>query len=409
MHHWRLLVSAAAICGPAAVIGSGQALSEDQALVRLRAEHPRIEALRAAVEELAATVRQPSLPANPTVTFTREGAGLDSDDFLLVSQELPLSGRRRLLGEAAARAVTAAAARADDAQLAFETHLRLAFVDLLLAQAREEVLEAAVSELRRLVTVLAVREREGEGSRFDRLRAEREVADVDTDRETAAIQRLTAQAHVTSFFAPGTAPSGLSAAGDLSDRAPLDAVDSLVTRALTRRADYRALATSEERWTVERRAAERLRIPTAAVTAGLRRTGLSMARDSGYVVGATLAVPLFDRGQAQVARAAAAQVRVAAERRSLRTRIEREVRVAHGTASRYRGLADRYRSGSVEPAAELVSIAATAYEEGEYGILELLDAHRVALGARLRLLDLAAAGRRAGVELERAIGGEATP
>ncbi len=409
MHRWRLLVSAAAICGPAAVIGSGQTLSEDQALVRLRAEHPRIEALRAAVEELAATVRQPSLPANPTVTFTREGAGLHSDDFLLVSQELPLSGRRRLLGEAAARAVTAAAARADDAQLAFETHLRLAFVDLLLAQAREEVLEAAVPELRRLVTVLAVREREGEGSRFDRLRAEREVADVDADREAAAIQRLTAQAHVTSFFAPGTAPSGLSAAGDLSDRAPLDAVDSLVTRALTRRADYRALATSEDRWTVERRAAERLRIPTAAVTAGLRRTGLSMARDSGYVVGATLAVPLFDRGQAQVARAAAAQVRVAAERRSLRTRIEREVRVAHGTASRYRGLADRYRSGSVEPAAELVSIAATAYEEGEYGILELLDAHRVALGARLRLLDLAAAGRRAGVELERAIGGEATP
>ena len=409
MHRWRLLVSAAAICGPAAVIGSGQTLSEDQALVRLRAEHPRIEALRAAVEELAATVRQPSLPANPTVTFTREGAGLHSDDFLLVSQELPLSGRRRLLGEAAARAVTAAAARADDAQLAFETHLRLAFVDLLLAQAREEVLEAAVPELRRLVTVLAVREREGEGSRFDRLRAEREVADVDADREAAAIQRLTAQAHVTSFFAPGTAPSGLSAAGDLSDRAPLDAVDSLVTRALTRRADYRALATSEDRWTVERRAAERLRIPTAAVTAGLRRTGLSMARDSGYVVGATLAVPLFDRGQAQVARAAAAQVRVAAERRSLRTRIAREVRVAHGTASRYRGLADRYRSGSVEPAAELVSIAATAYEEGEYGILELLDAHRVALGARLRLLDLAAAGRRAGVELERAIGGEATP
>ena len=134
-----------------------------------------------------------------------------------------------------------------------------------------------------------------------------------------------------------------------------------------------------------------------------------MARESGYSVGATVSVPLFDRGQAQVARAEAARARTGAERRALRTRIEREVRVAHGAASRYRDLAARYQAESVEPAAQLVAIAETAYEEGEYGILELLDAHRVSLGARLRLLELAAAARRAAIELDRAVGGEATP
>ena len=85
------------------------------------------------------------------------------------------------------------------------------------------------------------------------------------------------------------------------------------------------------------------------------------------------------------------------------------MRVAHGAASRYRDLAVRYRTGSVEPAAELVAIAEAAYQEGEYGILELLDAHRVALGARLRFLELAAAARRAAIELDRAVGGETTP
>ena len=409
MRRWRLLVSAVVVCGPAAVVASGQSLTEDQALGRLRAEHPQLEAFRATVAELAAAVRQPSLPANPTVTFTREDAGLGADDFLLVSQELPLRGRRRLLGEAAVRAVTAAEARAADARLAFETRLRLAFVDLLLAQARERVLAAGVAELRSLVTVLAAREREGEGSRFDRLRAEREVADVEADREAAAIHRLTARAHVTSYFAPGTPPGDLSAAGDLSTAAALAAVETLVERALARRADYRALAASEDRWAVERRAAERLRMPAAAVTAGLKRAGVPLARESGYSVGATLALPLFDRGQAQVAQAEAARARAGAERRSLRTRIEREVRVAHQAASRYRELAERYRTASVDPAAELVAIATAAYEEGEYGILELLDAQRVALGARLRFLDLAAAARRAAIELDRAVGGEAAP
>lgn len=408
MRPWRFLVSAAAICGPAAVAAAGQTLTENQALDRLRTEHPRLEVLRASVEELAASVRQPSLPANPTVTFTREDAGLGSDDFLLVSQELPLRGRRRLLGEAARQAVTAAEASAADTRLAFESRLRLAFADLLLAQAREQVLETGVAELRRLVAVLEVREREGEGSRFDRLRAEREVADVEADREAAAIERSTARAHVASFFAPGTPAASLAAGGDLSIAVPA-AVEVLVEQALARRADYRALAASESRWMTERRAAERLRLPVAAVTGGLKRAGLAMARESGYSVGATVSVPLFDRGQAQVARAEAARARSGAERRTLRTRIEREVRVAHGAASRYRDLSERYRAESVEPAAELVSIAEAAYEEGEYGILELLDAHRVALGARLRFLELAAAARRAAVELDRAIGGETAP
>ena len=409
MRRWRVLATAAAICGPAAAVAAGQTLTEDQALERLRAEHPRLEALRASVEELAASVRQPSLPANPTVTFTREDAGLGSDDFLLVSQELPLRGRRRLLGEAARQAVSAAEGLAADARLAFESRLRLAFADLLLAQAREEALGAGVTELRRVVAVLEVREREGEGSRFDRLRAEREVADVEADREAASIQRWTARAHVASFFAPGTPAAELAAAGDLSGDAPLAAVAVLVERALAHRADYRALAASENRWATERRAAQRLRVPFASLTGGLKRAGLPMARESGYSVGATVSVPLFDRGQAQVARAEAARARAGAERRTLRTRIEREVRVAHGAASRYRDLAERYRTGSVEPAAELVAIAEAAYQEGEYGILELLDAHRVALGARLRFLELAAAARRAAIELDRAVGGETTP
>ena len=48
-------------------------------------------------------------------------------------------------------------------------------------------------------------------------------------------------------------------------------------------------------------------------------------------------------------------------------------------------------------------------EEGELSILELLDADRQALDARLRILDLAAAARRAAIELDQAIGREFRP
>ena len=388
---------------------SGQPLTEEQALERMRADHPHVQALRLGVQELAADVRERSLLANPTVGYTREDTGLGVDEFLLVSHELPLRGRAGLLREAAAQAVTTAAARADASRLDFEARLRLAFADLLLAQERAAVLEAGVAELGRLVDVLRSREQEGEGSRFDRLRTEREVADIETDLQAAGIDRAAAQARLASFLPPGTDPEGLSAAGRLLDGAAMPSAGELLDRALSQRSDYRALTLDENRWETERRAAERLRLPATAVTAGLKRSGAGLARESGYVVAATLAVPLFNRGQQQAARAAAARARTGAERDALRTRIESEVRAAHAEASRFRALAERYRRESVDPAAELAAIATAAYEEGEYGILELLDAHRVVLGAELRLLALSVAARRAAIRLDLAVGREVAP
>ena len=409
MRRWRPLVLATGFCGLVGWSASAQTLTEAQALTRMRMEHPQLRVLRFTVREVEAAARERSLLANPTVSYTREDAGLNVDDFLLVTQELPVRRRLGLLGEAGEQAVNAAQARADADLLAFDTRLRLAFTDLLLAQERTQTLEATLSDLNRLVDVLRAREEQGEGSRFDRLRAEREVADIDTDLGTVAIDRLTAQARLASFFALGTDPAGLTAVGHAADGGTVPGLEVLIAQAVAHRSDYRALTLGEAQWATEKRAAERLRLPGLAVTAGLKRAGAPTMRESGYVVTATVAVPLFNRGQAQVARAEAARGRTDAERQALRARIESEVRMAHATASRYRELADRYRSGSVDRAAELVAIATAAYEEGEYGILELLDAHRVTLGAELRWLDLAAAGRRAAIELDRAIGQETTP
>ena len=409
MRRWRSLLVLAGFLGVTAPAASGQPLTEEQALDRMRAGHPYLSALRLGVREIEARERERGLLANPTLGYTREDVGLASDDFLLVSQELPLRGRVRLLREAAGHAVTAAEARAEASRLAFEARLRLAFTDLLLAQERAAVLQGGLRELARLVEVLRAREREGEGSRFDRLRTEREVADVETDLEAAVIERLTAQARLAAFLKPGTDPDGLSAVGRLLHAAPVPSPDAVLAQALARRADYRALTSSETRWATERRAAERLRLPAPAVTAGLKRSGTTPGRESGYVVAATLGVPLFNRGQAQVARAEAARARTDAERLALRTRIDSEVRAAYAAASRYRALAERYRIASVEPAAELAAIATAAYEEGEYGILELLDAHRVVVGAGLRLLELSAAARRAAIDLDLVAGGEVAP
>ena len=388
---------------------SALTLTEEQALARMRLEHPQIRVLDLKVRELEADTRERTLLPNPAFTYTREDSGLNVDDFLLVTQELPLRGSRGLLREASAQAVTAAQAGADADLLAFDTRLRLAFTDLLMAQAQVAVLEDGLTELAGLVDVLRARETEGEGSLFDRLRAEREMADTDVDLESAEIDRLRAQVRLASFFMPGSDPTALRAVGALTQGADLADLASLLALALERRGDYRALAHTETRWVTERRAAQRLRFPETSLTAGVKRSGSATRRNTGYALSATVAVPLFNRGQTQVARAEAARARVAAERSVLGARIESEVRAAHTTARRYTDLTARYRAESVERASALVAIATAAYEEGEYGILELLDAHRVKLGAERRLLELSAETRRAVIDLNHAVGGEATP
>jgi cobalt-zinc-cadmium efflux system outer membrane protein len=70
-----------------------------------------------------------------------------------------------------------------------------------------------------------------------------------------------------------------------------------------------------------------------------------------------------------------------------------------------RQAADRYRAAD-EANADLEQIAQVSYDAGEHGILQLLDAYRTALAARLRQIDLDQATRRAEIELEFASGWE---
>ena len=141
----------------------------------------------------------------------------------------------------------------------------------------------------------------------------------------------------------------------------------------------------------------------------MKRTSLGSFADTGWVLSVDVAVPLFNRGQMDVANASAAIGRVGAEQEALRLQIQQDVRVAYTAASLRRRQVDEYLRESAETSQALARIAQLAYEEGELGILELLDAYRVSRGARLRVVDLLASVRYAEIELDRAVSEEVLP
>ena len=65
-----------------------------------------------------------------------------------------------------------------------------------------------------------------------------------------------------------------------------------------------------------------------------------------------------------------------------------------------REAANRYRSQAVSTADQIERIAQVSYDAGERSILELLDAYRTGLSARVRQATLDASVRQAEIELE---------
>jgi outer membrane protein TolC len=138
---------------------------------------------------------------NPSVSYSREGAGYN--EFFEASQTLPLNRRIRYLRDAGVAAVSVADASREAALWSLRSDLRLAFYRMVAAQERVRLLSASVGDVEQLIGLLRRREEEGEGSHYDRLRAEREVTELRTDVVAGNALIAAAGARVNGFLPDG--------------------------------------------------------------------------------------------------------------------------------------------------------------------------------------------------------------
>jgi len=384
-------------------------LTEREAVARFLAADPQVRALDARFDEERAVQAERTLWPNPSAIVSRETVFDGRDTFLLARQELPVTGRRSRLETAGRLAVDVARADAQADRLRLHAEVRSAYWSLLLAQQREAVLARSMGALQDLVSLLTTREEAGEGSTYERMRGQRALIDLEAERSLAAGDRARAQGRLAGYLGPGIEPETLVATDALLAPVSQPPLDTLIEQALAARGDYRAAVSAVARFEAEHDAASRLRLPTPAVTGGLKRSDVGGAVTSGYEVSVDVAIPLFSRGQAATALARTRQARAQAEADSRRLRIEADVRAAYSVLRLQRELVTRYEAAAAAIAEPLAAIGRVGYREGEISILELLDAERQALDARLHLLELAAAARQAAIDLDRVTGREIRP
>jgi len=394
-----LCATLAAVILPSNAGAQSLPLTEAEALTRLSPASPRVRAIRASIDVARADVLAAGRWPNPRITFDREAVAGVTENMVMVSQVLPITGRRGFEEQSATALVEASSSRADEALRRARADLRLAFAQLVSAQRRERELTAARDRLRGLADVLGKREAAGDAAGFDRLRAEREVIDLDADRATVATERARAQAALSAFFGDAVDPSTIVAIDASRAKPELPPVAALVEHAISTRGELVALRKEIDAAHLSSQAADRRRVPEPEMVAGTKSSTVG-GGDVGSVFAVHATIPLFDRNGPERALAEARASQAAARAEAFQAALRTEIAALRAAVIERRATAERYRTAAVDGADQIERIAQVSYDAGERGILELLDAYRTGPSARLRQATLDAGVRQAEIELE---------
>jgi len=364
-------------------------------LLRLVAERsPRLAVEQVSIETAEAERITAGAFPNPTVSygrFTSSGARtlFDGSQQQQATVDLPLliGGQRGARIEAAEQGLLVTRARVGLA--GNELALRAAdlFVGLQAAQEKASLLDESVAEIERVATIVSGRLASGAASLYDLTRVEVELAGVNARAADARAEVAEKSVGLAALLgAPGWRPSasGAVAPAGLSSNAA-EWREALISRnpqiVAARREEEAAQAaltrTERERW------------PVPVLSVG--RTWTSDPFGAANFVGPSTEIPLSDARRGLMARAAA-DLRAAQRRReAIEAEIDVELRrLVEGLALRQAAL-ERFRRNVGGRIPALKQMAEDAYRLGRGSLLEMIDAARSRLDARLTEVDLRAA------------------
>ena len=372
----------------------------EAAVIRLaRQNDPALLAAQASIALAEADELGASLREAPALAWDREhlpvGEPATVDTFSL-TVPLDLSGRRpaeRALARAATASARAHAARTGSDSI---TRALAAFYAALAAERDVSLFARSVARLDEALRVVAHRRDAGATAGYEATRLELEAELARSEHHEAEARSRAARATLVTLL--GVDATTLVLRGDFTTTAPLAAAttpDDRPSLRFQRAAEAAASAagtSAASAWG-----------PTLSLSGGLR-TGETTERRVGYVAGLAISLPIFSRGPALVAEAAARARRAAAERGVA----ERDARIDEHFASEQltsaRAELVRFIAATTDRVELLERAAQSGYREGHLTLLEFVDAQRSRTEVERRRLELELLAKRAELVLRAARG-----
>lgn len=275
-----------------------------------------------------------------------------------------------------------------------------AFVDVLSAQRKVALADSLLDLDEKIFGTVEERVRAGRASPLEQQRAQVVVANSRINLQRERSELLAAKQRLSAMWG-STKPLFSRVAGDLSDVGPIIPLQQLL--AFAERNPDLARWSSEIAQRRARLAVERSRaIPDPRIAAGVRR--YSDRNDTAFLAGVSVPIPVFGLNTGNIQEAERLLEKSQEQRRAAYVRVDLAISQAYQKLSTAYAEITALRR-EVLPAAESGAEAArTGYQEGRFGLLQVIDAQRALAEARSRLIDAYATYHAALADAERLTG-----
>src|SRR5262249_37754122 len=189
-------------------------------------------------------------------------------------------------------------------------------------------------------------------------------------------------------------------------RAPLS-VQALTQRAFDQRPDVRANKQARAFADATLASARREAFPDLTLGVTYTRSYFTASGDNPNALALSLSFPLpiFDRNQAAIGKAALEQRRAANEAEKLALTVQHEVAEAVRREERARAVVDLYEGGMLERAENALKVAECSSRAGAVSLIQLLEARRSSLETRSAYIRARNVLHQARIDLVHAVGG----
>ncbi|WP_341991274.1 TolC family protein [Azorhizobium sp. AG788] len=381
----------ALLLAPQTLAASARPLTLTQALASALAANPRLTAAERDIGMAGGRRLQADALPNPNLSLDVENVagttsyqGLDlAETTLQISQLVELGGKREARIAATSAGASVARWEREAIRLQVFAETTAAFIAVLSAQRRLDVLQAQVDAIERLAPLLQTRVQAGASSAAEvsRARVASDLARVDLEKAKGLL--ATARRELALLMGLPEAKFG-PATGNLHKVNAPPPLQSLLRDAQGNPQLTRFTAIKAQR-SAELSGAHAKAVPDVTLGVGYRH--YSETADSGMVFSLSVPLPVFDQNQGNILEARESLRRAEAEEAIARSALISQLGRAYDTLKAAHAEIGLLRASTIPGARNAFEGIETGYSEGRYTLLELLDAQSILTDTALRELD----------------------
>lgn len=381
----------------------------EQEVLRLGLERPEIIQQLQSTRELAESdIIEARTWDNPEISFDQESEDDGPEDITsrsyMVSQKLNLSGQRGLKTQAARQRLNVVSREIAQWQIEKAAEIRRKFYAVLYQQQLHEIFSKWRSEMDAMEVVMEKRMKAGDISGYDLGRLKREQSFVQASQRQAHAEhdRLTQELlAIIGRGGHGTPLPGVT--GSLLPETPPLPLENLLAQ-VAKQPGLVAMDLEGKTYGIDERLATQWWLSDLTLGVGVK--DVENGQGDAMLFTLSMPIPVFDRNGAALQRAKASQRQQLNKYKLALSEREGMVRGLWNQASELAGAVQSLVSE--KSSQTLVQTAEVAYQAGEIGVLEIIDAYRSSFENRAQILSIMRQARMVRIELD-LITGENSP